>query len=425
MDRAAATGLGSKTLTQDRTTASAGAEWRAHWPITLATLIGFSAIGLQSYGFGAFAGPVEKAFGWTREQTMSGVTVAMFLGIFLNFLVGLIVDRFGSRRVAIGGLFAMTGTFALLGTATGSHANWWLLWVAIALGVVLVQSTVWMGPVAARFDKSRGLALGVSLAGAPIAAMVQPKLGTWMIDLFGWRHAFMAVGAIWLALALPLTLLFFHDAKGNTESTRAAPTLPGLTFSEGIRTWACWGLVISFAAFSFYNMTLSTNLMLMLGDKGVPVAQAANLFIVLGVAGLFARLTVGLLLDRFPAHIIGLCTQLLPVGASALMLIDNPGSGVLLTAIALFGFATGAEIDVVLYQTTRHFGLKAFGKMFSVIITFGAAFAALGPWAAGRLHDMSGSYDPLLKLVMVIMAIGALGMFSAGRAKRDWGAAAP
>ena len=401
---------------------TAAAEWRAHWPLTVAAMVGFSTIGLQSYGFGAFAGQVEKAFNWTRAETMFGVTVAMFLGIFLNMAVGLIIDRFGSRRVAIAGLFALPGAFALLGTASGTAANWWLLWVAIAVGVVLVQATVWTGPIAARFDKSRGLALAVALSGAPLAAMIQPKLATWLIELLGWRHGFMALGAIWVAVTLPLALLYFRDPPERTQAAAAGPALTGLTFGEGIKTRAFAGLVISFAAFSFYNMTIATNLMLMLGEKGIAASDAASLFVVMGIVGLGARLGVGWLLDRIPGHLIGMCTQFLPVFAAALLMMSNPGTGVLLAVVGMFGLATGAEIDVVLYQATRHFGLKAFGTLFSGIITFGALFAAIGPAAAGWLHDRTGSYNSLLVLVMVAMTIGALGMASTGRAKRDWAA---
>jgi cyanate permease len=400
---------------------TAAQEWRAHWPITFAAMVGFSTIGLQSYGFGAFAGPVEKAFGWTRAETMFGVTVAMFLGIFLNMLVGLIVDRFGSRRVALAGIFGMSGTFALLGTATGAPENWWLLWVAIAIGVVLVQSTVWMWPVAARFDTSRGLALAVALSGAPLAAMIQPKLATWLIELLGWRHAFFAVGGIWFAVALPIVWLLFHDPPRRAASGAPARALTGMTFGEVVRTLAFLGLVVSFATFSFYNMTISTNLILMLGEKDVPAAQAASLFVLLGVVGLVARLSVGWLLDRFPGHIIGTFTQVLPVIAAGLLLMPEPGMAVLFLVVGMFGLATGAEIDVVLYQATRHFGLRAFGALFSGVVTFGAMFAAIGPFAAGWLHDRSGTYDTLLLLVMGMMAVGALGMFATGRAKHDWG----
>jgi cyanate permease len=91
--------------------------------------------------------------------------------------------------------------------------------------------------------------------------------------------------------------------------------------------------------------------------------------------------------------------------------------------VALFGIATGAEIDVALYLATRHFGLRSFAALFGAVITFGAVNAAIGPFVAGWLHDRSGNYDGLLMTVMVAMTIGALAMATMGRPKHDWRAA--
>lgn len=404
---------------QTRSEATALAEWRAHWPLAFATMLGVSTIGLQSYGFMPFAGAVEKAFGWTRAEAMWGVTVAMFIGIFLNMVVGLIVDRLGSRRVAITGLFVMTGTFALLGTATGTMANWTLLWALLAIGVVLSQSTVWMPPLAARFDKSRGLAMALAMSGAPLSLMLLPALGTWLIGTVGWRHAFMGVAGIWLVAVLPLVLLFFRDVP-RPAAEAASAVHDGLTFWQGIRTRAFLGLIVSFGAFSFYNMTISTNLQLMLTERGLTPMAAAGLLTVQGMIGMAARLSVGFLLDRFPGHVIGTITQSLAVLACALLLLAPPGYGVLLLAVFCFGVATGAEIDVALYLATRHFGLRAFGALFSGIITMGAVNAAAGPYVAGWLHDRSGNYNSLLATIVVIMALGAVGMFSVGKPRHAW-----
>lgn len=404
---------------QTRSEATALAEWRAHWPLAFATMLGVSTIGLQSYGFMPFAGAVEKAFGWTRAEAMWGVTVAMFIGIFLNMVVGLIVDRLGSRRVAITGLFVMTGTFALLGTATGTMANWTLLWALLAIGVVLSQSTVWMPPLAARFDKSRGLAMALAMSGAPLSLMLLPALGTWLIGTVGWRNAFMGVAGIWLVAVLPLVLLFFRDVP-RPAAEAASAVHDGLTFWQGIRTRAFLGLIVSFGAFSFYNMTISTNLQLMLTERGLTPMAAAGLLTVQGMIGMAARLSVGFLLDRFPGHVIGTITQSLAVLACALLLLAPPGYGVLLLAVFCFGVATGAEIDVALYLATRHFGLRAFGALFSGIITMGAVNAAAGPYVAGWLHDRSGNYNSLLATIVVIMALGAVGMFSVGKPRHAW-----
>ena len=406
-----------------RVHASTRTEWRDNWPVLFAALIGFSTLGLQSYGIGAFVPHLEREFGWTRAQVMIGISVSNGVGILLNIIIGMIVDRFGSRRVGMLGLFVKTTAFALLGTATGTMLNWSLLWVLVAIGIVLVQSTVWTRVIAARFDRTRGFALALMLCGTSLAAIILPLLSTWLISLYGWRAGFAGVGAIWLAFTLPPVFLFFRDTaapKGSSGGQVAPADLPGLTFAEGIRTPAFLRLVVSFGCFSFFSMTMATNLIALLLDRGVSAMEAGGIAAVMGFCGLGGRLTVGLLLDRFPGRIIGAITLMLPVLGAAIFLMDQPGAFWLVLGVGLFGAAIGAEVDVALYLATRHFGLKAFGALFSAIITAGAINATAGPFVAGMLHDRTGSYDSVLMVLMVVMALGAIAMYTMKKPTHAW-----
>lgn len=397
----------------------AAAEWRRHWPLALAALVGYSTIGLQSYGISPFVPSLEEAFGWTRSDVMLGVSVSNFAGIFLNIVIGLIVDRFGSRRVALTGLVVMTGSFALLSTATGSTADWTLHWLLVAIGVVLVQSTVWMRALGKVFDRSRGFAFAVALSGTSIMAIFLPRYSTWLIQSYGWQTGFVAVAATWLVITFPIVFLLFREDRSHPVTAADAPprpaALPGVTFGQGIRTWAFWMLVISFGCFSFFSMTLATNLLPLLTETGISMAEAAAIASIMGVVGIFVRLSVGALLDRLPGNLIGAVTLLLPVLGSGILLLDGPSTLLLSLAVAAFGAAIGAEMDVALYLATRHFGLKAFASLFNAVITFGAMMAALGPYVGGKLHDLTGSYDALLIAFIVVMTIGALAMALIGR----------
>jgi cyanate permease len=402
----------------------AGAEWRRYWTLPVAAMIGYSTIGLQSYGFGPFVGSVEQQFGWTRAQTMIGLSLSNMVIVFVSVLAGAMVDRVGPRRVGLTGLFVKTGAFALLGTATGSLLNWSLLWVIVAVGVVLVQSTVWTSAVVTRFDHSRGLAMAVVLSGSPITAAVAPVLATWLTARYGWRVGFAGVALAWLLATLPVVLLFFRGAndeakRGEAQQTPISrpnpPSVPGLTLAQGIRTPAFLLLAISFGAFSFYNMTMAANLVPLLTESGLGAMGAAGIASIMGLTGIAARLVVGFLLDRFPGNVIGGFTQILPVIACGVFLMDDPGVWLLSGAVAAFGIATGAEIDVALYLATRHFGLKAFAALFGAVITFGAVNAAIGPYVGGWLHDLTKNYHALLIVIMLVMTIGSLSMFAIGR----------
>ncbi len=405
---------------------SAAAEWRAHWPLALAALVGYSTIGLQSYGISPFVADLEREFGWTRSQVMIGVSVSNAAGIFLNIIIGMIVDRFGSRRVALTGLVVKTGSFALLATATGALLNWTFLWLILAVGVVLVQSTVWMRALAKHFDHSRGFAFAVALSGTSIMAIFLPTYSTWLIQNYGWRMGFVGVGATWLAITLPIVFLFFREDRGPAAavSDTAAPAppaaLPGRTFREGLRTRAFWLLVISFGCFSFFSMTVATNLVPLLSETGISAMEAAGIASLMGLVGIVVRLSVGAALDRLPGNVIGTITLLMPVIGASILLLDAPSTILLSVAVGAFGAAIGAEMDVALYLATRHFGLKAFASLFNAVITFGAMMAAIGPFVGGKLHDLTGNYDALLATIVVIMSIGALSMALIGKTPPDW-----
>ncbi|MEO5587434.1 MAG: MFS transporter [Novosphingobium sp.] len=405
----------------------AAAEWRAHWPLALAALVGYSTIGLQSYGISPFVADLEREFGWSRSDVMAGVSVSNATGILLNIVIGMIVDRFGSRRVALTGLMVMTGSFALLATATGAVLNWTLLWVVVAVGVVLVQSTVWMRALAKHFDRSRGFAFAVALSGTSIMAIILPTYATWLIQGYGWRVGFVGVAATWLVVTLPIVFLFFRDDRGQKSGTGtgtgtipAAPAaLPGLTFREGLRTRAFWLLAISFGCFSFFSMTVATNLLPLLTETGISAMEAAGIASIMGLVGIAVRLSVGVLLDRLPGNVIGTFTLLMPVIGASILLIDAPGALLLSVAVAAFGAAIGAEMDVALYLATRHFGLKSFAALFNAVITCGAMMAAIGPFVGGKLHDLTGNYDALLMTIIVVMSVGALAMAAIGKTPRE------
>ncbi len=395
-------------------------EWRQHWKLPVAAMLGYSMVGLQSFAFGPFIGSLKSEFGWSMTQALIGLSLSAFVSIFLSTVAGILVDRFGPRRVGLAGLFIMSGSFALLGSAGGGLVNWLLLWSLVAVGVVMVQSNVWTSAVVTRFDRARGLAMAVALSGGGLSAAIAPLLATIMIKSLGWRWGFVGLSACWLGFCLPPVLLYFRGSRDGLPNHRRhhqvhVPAPTGLSFREGLRTRTFAALLISFAAFSFYSSVMAPNLVPLLKEHGLDPIAAAAVASVMGIAGVLSRLVVGFLLDRFPASIIGLITQVLPVIGCSILLSANPTVLLLAIAIVTFGIATGAEMDVALYLASRRFGLRSFSALFGAIMACGAASATVAPLAAGLVHDLTGSYDGILAAVMAMMTMGAIAIASTGR----------
>jgi MFS family permease len=307
----------------------------------------------------------------------------------------------------------------MLGTATGSLTNWYALWVLVAFASLCLQPTVWTSAVASRFDTSRGFALALTLAGHSFSAVVLPLIATSVIIAFDWRIAFMAIGLIWVVAVFPPLFLFFRSAKDDVrkvgKAVRPAADLPGVSVAEALRSAAYYKLILSSGLFSFTCLAIVVHFVLILRELGASPLGAAGIASIVGIFSFIGRVSTGLLLDRFSARVVGACSFALPVFACLLLLFHGTGSATQSVASALFGFAVGAEVDVIAYLVSKHFGLKNYGVIFGSVVAALAVGAALGPFAAGSAFDIYGSYTQFLALAAVLMGLSS---FAIGTLKK-------
>ena len=83
--------------TDDR--AASYSEWREHWLIPVVSLIALMVTFSHIYTIGLFFAPLEKAFGWSRAIVASGLTIVSIISVMLAPAIGILIDRYGSRRL--------------------------------------------------------------------------------------------------------------------------------------------------------------------------------------------------------------------------------------------------------------------------------------------------------------------------------------
>lgn len=407
---------------------TAGAEWRAYPMLPIAAAFGYATSVIHIYGFGPYVVPVSTEFGWSRAMATAGISLATIVQAFFGILVGLAVDRFGPRPFALLGLVAVPVAFGLIGFATGTDLNWYLLWGILSICVLPVQATIWTSAVASRFTASRGLAFAVTLCGASIAATVFPLMGSYLIGEFGWRTAVGVQGGLWLLIAFPIIFIFFRSAfdreKGTKTQKGAKPVprdLPGATLREGIFTSIYIRLFVACLLFTFTILALVVHFVPIMTDRGVDPVSAAGLAALIGIFSLIGRLTTGLLLDRFPASLVGAVVFLLPVGSCLILLLGADSYIGLGLAAILIGLTLGAEIDVVVYLLSHHFGLKNFGGLYGGLLAALSIGTASGPLAASAVFDRTGSYSPFLWGVLGFMAASSIAIGTLPHKAKVWG----
>lgn len=392
-------------------------EWRSYGYLPLVAALGYATSVIHVYSMGPFFEPLQQAFGWSRGQISLGLSVSSFISAVFCIPLGMLVDRIGPRRIGLIGVALMTGAFALLSTSTGSLTNWLVLWTLLAIATVGVQATVWTSAVNSRFEKSRGLALAITLSGASLSAALFPLIATWLITNHGWRMGFAGLAGFWAAIVLPILLLFFRGARdrgGKTGTTPAARALMGLTLSEGLRSIALYKLLLAAGLFSFTAVGTLVHFVPILTGAGVPRMEAAGIAGLIGIFSIIGRLGTGFLLDRFRAQHVGACVFLLPVIGISLLLIDATNPLHQMLAAASIGLTLGAEVDVIAYLAAKYFGLRNFGALYGALVMALSLGTAVGPLLAGTIFDRAGSYAPFLMLDIGLMALSALALLSLG-----------
>lgn len=405
------------------------AEWRRYWFLPFVAAIGASSSTLGIYGMAPFIKPLEVEFGWSRTDITLGTFIASGAGIVSSVFVGMLNDRFGPRILGLIGVAWVTLAFALLGMITGTMTNWVVHWLIIAVGACLVTPTIWASAVSTRFVSSRGLALAVTLSGATIGSGIFPPLGTFLIQQYGVKGGFTALGLLWCALILPLLFFFFRGANDGVErrereravaavaaqTGKAPPILSGLTVSEGLRGGAVYKLALAGGIYSLTLVGIIVHLQALLQDRGLSPLEAATKAGTVAIFSIIGRLSTGTLMDHLRPDLVGGTAFMLPIIGCSLLMIPDSGTVVQLLAIAVIGLSIGAELDVITYLSTRYFGMRSFGKLFGFVLMPMAIGTASSPLLAAAFHDQFKSYDPFLWLTMGLMIIGGIALFTLGR----------
>src|SRR5262249_54626104 len=158
--------------------------------------IGLSLPGISIVTMGAFIAPLEAAFGWSRAEVTSGLTIYSLVAVVGQPVVGRMVDLWGPRRIALIGVLLSGITFSLFATTDGSMSGWLLRWLLYSLAVQFCQLPVWSSAVASEFQAGRGMALAVASTGASWCSMIAPICATWLIGSHGWPIAYLVIGIV-------------------------------------------------------------------------------------------------------------------------------------------------------------------------------------------------------------------------------------
>jgi MFS family permease len=400
-------------------------EIRRNWQLLFASSMGVicSSIVLPFYTMGALVKPLTAEFGWDRADVQLGILFSSGLGALTAPLIGALSDRYGPRALVLPGLVGLSMSFFFAATMNGELWMFFLAYAAMALLGAGTTPVTWTRAIAQSFDKQRGFALGLTLTGTGICAMLAPAYTVWLIDQFGWRGAYVGIGLLPLLLAGPFVWAWFRPrrpgepdtaAAGGAATTSAPPAQWGLTLREAMQGYRFWVLCASIFAIYMAVSGISPNLIAALTDQGFTAASAATVQGVYGFAIMLGRLFVGWLVDRYWAPGVALVSLSLPA-IGCLILTGSPDFTWAVVAALLIGFAAGAELDLMAFFAARYFGLAHYAKIYAILYAILAVAGGLAPMLFARVFDVTASYDISFLIATGLFLFGAVILLALGR----------
>jgi len=325
----------------------------AGWKVVLGgffgVMVGFAAV--VPYTFGLFLKPLSAAFGWHREAISAGFSVTALTLATASPGLGFLLDRFGPRRIILPCILVFSIAYASLALLTPHLIHFYLAFFVIGL---VGNGTAFLGysrAISTWFDRRRGLALSVMLAGGGCGTMFLPVIAQATITNYGWRNAYLLLGVLALVVGFPLTALFVREQPVAQQNAHVSVEV-GRSVAEALSGRVFWVIAATVCLYAISVNGTIAHLSALLTDRGVSTQGASYSIAIIGATGLIGRVLTGVFLDRFfGPRVSQIMLMMTVIGIMLLSVAHTLTAGLL--AASLIGFSMGSEGDITPYLLSR------------------------------------------------------------------------
>jgi sugar phosphate permease len=366
----------------------------------------FAIVGFALYGLPRFYPYFVQELGWSRAQVTSGNAYSkIFVALAFGFLAGRLVDRFGPRRLMLGGIVMAGGALIGLSYVTTLGA-FYFFYAFNALGYVFGGPLPNQVLLSRWFDAGRGKAMGIAYLGIGVGGALVPLLAFSLTQAYGWRGALRILGMLMIAIALPMAY-FVREPRETTKGGAAAAAAPRIDLRGILSRPAFYFLMIgSMASIGAVGGTMQNLALYLSLDRKLPQVEIdTTLSIILG-GSVIGRLVMGWLADRWPKkHVMFLIYTI--VAISIPMLVYAPTPATLKICAFLFGVGLGGDYMIIPLMAAELYGVAILGRVMGIVLTADSVSESLVPMLVASMRDASGSYATGFTVLVVLAALGA------------------
>jgi len=373
--------------------AGGGAAQR-RWPPILGGVLLNLALGMF-YGLSVFLLPLEKEFGWTREQTSWVSSVGIVIIASTYIFAGKLYDRKGPRVVAIIG--GVTYSLGYLLASTISSLTSFYLTVGLLLGIANGFGYVIPTAVASKwFPDKRGLMIGLMVGSYGAGSGIFGPLAAKLMEHLGWRGVFQVYALIFFVMTMIAAVLLKNPPAGyrppNWRAQAAAAPPVDVPAAEMVRTSTFKFLWIAYAFGTAAGLMVISQLVPFARSAGYSAATAALAITVGALGNAAGRIFSGWLSDR--AGRLNTLRGALIVSAAVF-----PALYLLRTEVVAFYallclayYCYGTQLSVYACTSADFYGTRNIGLNYALLFSAWGVAGILGPFLGGRVYVATGDY---------------------------------
>ncbi len=180
------------------------------WYIVIATfLLNALGIGVFSNLLGIFFPAMKAAQGFTQAQVSSILVFASLGGLIASMVLGPIYQKKSTRKLILFLGIAQVITFLMLAVVS---QLWVIYVVSVFMGFFTLGATALSAPILITrwFKSKRGVAMGISMAGAGVGPGLMTPLLSWIIYTGGYRQGLVVLTII-IAIGMAIAVLLIRD----------------------------------------------------------------------------------------------------------------------------------------------------------------------------------------------------------------------
>ncbi len=366
------------------------------------------------FAYGVFFKEIQAEFGWSRATISGASSLALLMMGAAGVLAGRLNDRIGPRI-----LIAVSAVFLGLGYLLLSRIQSpWQLYVVFGILAGIGFSThdvITLSTVARWFDKRRGAMSGIVKVGTGSGQLLGPMLATLLLAVFGWRYSNVIIGAAILVALLLVAQLMRRDPQemgllpdgriSKSNGRNGEVTGRSLILREAARIEQFWTICITEFAIFFCLFTIVVHIVPHARDLGLAPAYAAGVLSTIGGVSIVGRIVMGSANDRIGGkRALLICIIMLFCSFVWLQLAST--AWMLFLFAVIYGFAHGGFFTVVSPMVAEWFGTGSHGMLFGIVLFCGTLGGSVGPLVAGRIFDVTGSYQMVFLILTGLTVIG-------------------